>query len=77
MDLGQWWLHKFRATYATRCLRAGMDLETSRAQLGHKDIESLARYVRALKGEERARKVAEMFAATPTSTDANSAARPV
>jgi integrase len=77
MDPDQWWLHKFRATYATRCLRAGMDLETLRAQLGHRDIESLARYVRALKGEERARKVEDVFAAMPLGADANSRARPM
>jgi integrase len=54
-------LHKFRSTYATICLRKGMDLETLRAQLGHRDTESLRRYVVALKDELRARKVAEVF----------------
>lgn len=58
-------LHRFRANYATWCIRRGMDLETLRAQLGHKDTESLRRYVEALKGEERAAKVAEVFAVKP------------
>jgi len=63
MDPREFWLHKFRATYATHCLRAGMDLETLRKQLGHRDVESLRRYLEALKGEECAKKVAEIFAA--------------
>jgi integrase len=63
MDPREFWLHKFRATYATHCLRAGMDLETLRKQLGHRDVESLRRYLEALKSEECAKKVAEIFAA--------------
>jgi hypothetical protein len=39
-----------------------MDLETLRCQLGHRDTESLRRYVKALQDEERAKKVAEVFA---------------
>ena len=62
MDPDRFWLHKFRATYATHCLRKGMDLETLRAQLGHRDTESLRRYIEALRGEHRAKKVAEVFA---------------
>ena len=63
MDQDKFWLHKFRATYATHCLREGMDLETLRKQLGHRDVESLRRYLEALKGEECMKKVAEIFAA--------------
>jgi integrase/recombinase XerD len=33
------WLHKFRATFATRCLWAGVDLRTVQLWLGHSDIE--------------------------------------
>jgi integrase len=58
-------LHRFRANYATWCLRRGMDLETLRAQLGHRDTESLRRYIEALKAEDRAAKVAEVFAVKP------------
>jgi integrase len=54
-------LHRFRANYATWCLRRGMDLETLRAQLGHHDTESLRRCLEALKSEQRAAKVAEVF----------------
>jgi integrase len=69
MDADRFWLHKFRATYATHCLRKGMDLETLRAQLGHRDTESLRRYIEALKGEERAKKVAEVFAEATIATE--------
>ncbi len=69
MDADRFWLHKFRASYATHCLRKGMDLETLRAQLGHRDTESLRRYVEALKGEERAKKIAEVFAETRTAAE--------
>ena len=31
LDPERAWLHKFRSTYATLCLRKGMDLETLRA----------------------------------------------
>jgi integrase len=65
MGADGWWLHKFRATYATFCLRRGMDLETLRAQLGHKDTESLRRYITAMKDRERARKIAEVFSQQP------------
>jgi len=58
-------LHRFRANYATWCLRRGMDLETLRAQLGHHDTESLRRYLEALKSEQRAVKVAEVFSVKP------------
>ena len=34
------WLHKFRATFATWSLWAGVDLRTVQLWLGHKDIES-------------------------------------
>jgi len=54
-------LHRFRANYATWCLRRGMDLETLRAQLGHHDTESLRRYLEALKSDQRAAKLAGVF----------------
>ena len=75
MDQDKFWLHKFRATYATHCLREGMDLETLRKQLGHRDVESLRRYLEALKGEECMKKVAEIFAAwTPAQEPARQGA---
>jgi integrase len=65
LDPKEFWLHKFRTNYATWCLRRGMDLETLRKQLGHRDMESLQRYVAALGAENRAVKVAEVFAVKP------------
>jgi len=65
MDPDNFWLHKFRSSYATHCLRRGMDLETLRDQLGHRDTESLRRYIQALKDEQRAVKVAEVFVVRP------------
>jgi len=40
------WLHKWRSTYATHCLRNGMDLATLRDPMGHKDLKNIERYLR-------------------------------
>lgn len=45
------WLHKFRATFATKHLQAGVDLKTVQTWLGHHDIESTMRYLTPAKGE--------------------------
>lgn len=37
--------HRFRATYATRLLQAGVDLKTVQKLLGHKNLESTMRYL--------------------------------
>jgi integrase len=42
----RWFLHKFRATFCTTLLRAGMDLRTAQRLMGHSDIESTMRYLR-------------------------------
>jgi integrase len=39
LDADNFWLHKFRATFATRCLWAGVDLRTVQQWLGHSDME--------------------------------------
>jgi integrase len=65
LDPKEFWLHKFRANYATWCLRRGMDMETLRKQLGHRNMESLHRYVTALEAENLATKVAGVFAVKP------------
>jgi integrase/recombinase XerD len=46
LDPDNFWLHKFRATFATRCLWAGVDLRTVQLWLGHRDIESTMRYLK-------------------------------
>jgi integrase len=58
-------LHRFRANFATHCLREGMDLETLRSQMGHRDTESLRAYVEATKGGERAKRVAKVWSGQP------------
>jgi integrase/recombinase XerD len=40
------WLHKFRATFATRHLWGGVDLRTVQSWLGHKDMVSTMRYLK-------------------------------
>jgi integrase len=42
------WLHKFRANYATTLLRAGVDIRTVAAQLGHKSLAPTMRYLALL-----------------------------
>jgi integrase/recombinase XerD len=40
------WLHKFRSTFATRALWAGVDVRTVQAWMGHTDLASTMRYLR-------------------------------
>jgi integrase/recombinase XerD len=56
------WLHKFRATFATRCLWAGVDLRTVQQWLGHSDMESTMRYLKPSRSQEVSAKVNEIFA---------------
>jgi integrase/recombinase XerD len=42
-------MHAFRAVYATRLLRNGVDIYTIQKFLGHADIETTIRYLRAVK----------------------------
>jgi integrase/recombinase XerD len=46
LDADGFWLHKFRSTFATRNLWAGVDLRTVQAWLGHSDMESTMRYLK-------------------------------
>lgn len=56
------WLHKFRATFATWHLWAGVDLRTVQLWLGHTDIESTMRYLKPSRSEEVRVKVNATFA---------------
>jgi len=56
------WLHKFRATFATRCLWAGVDLRTVQHWLGHSDMESTMRYLKPSRSQHVRNKVNEIFA---------------
>ncbi len=55
------WLHKFRATFATRALWAGVDLRTVQSWMGHTDLESTMRYLKPNRGEAVREKVNAMF----------------
>ncbi len=56
------WLHKFRATFATWSLWAGVDLRTVQQWLGHSDIESTMRYLKPSRSQQVRQKVNEIFA---------------
>jgi integrase len=56
------WLHKFRATFATMHLRAGVDLRTVQVWLGHRDLESTMRYLKPARGKGVREKVNATFA---------------
>ena len=43
---GDYFLHKFRATFATWHLWAGVDIRTVQAWLGHEDLASTMRYLK-------------------------------
>lgn len=55
------WLHKFRATFATMHLHAGVDLRTVQLWLGHKDLESTMRYLKPARGKAVREKVNNTF----------------
>jgi integrase/recombinase XerD len=62
LDDDNFWLHKFRATFATRCLWAGVDLRTVQQWLGHSDMESTMRYLKPSRSQQTREKVNEIFA---------------
>jgi integrase/recombinase XerD len=62
LDKEDFWLHKFRATFATRCLWAGVDLRTVQQWLGHSDMESTMRYLKPSRSAKVRDKVNEIFA---------------
>jgi len=55
------WLHKFRATFATWSLWACVDLRTVQHWLGHSDIESTMRYLKPSRSQQTRAKVNEIF----------------
>ena len=61
LDQDNFWLHKFRATFATRCLWAGVDLRTVQQWLGHSDMESTMRYLKPSRSQKVRDKVNEIF----------------
>ena len=55
------WLHKFRSTFATRCLWAGVDIRTVQQWLGHSDMESTMRYLKPARNQAVQEKVNGFF----------------
>lgn len=62
LDKDNFWLHKFRATFATWWLWAGVDLRTVQQWLGHSDIESTMRYLKPSRSQHVRDRVNEIFA---------------
>lgn len=62
LDEREFWLHKFRATFATWHLWSGVDLRTVQQWLGHSDMESTMRYLKPSREEKMRLKVNETFA---------------
>ncbi len=61
LDKDNFWLHKFRATFATWSLWAGVDLRTVQHWLGHTDMESTMRYLKPSRSQHVRDKVNEIF----------------
>jgi len=56
-ECGRWYLHKFRATYTTSLLRAGIDVRTVMTYTGHADMETVLRYLSSAEGTETQNKI--------------------
>jgi integrase/recombinase XerD len=61
LNKDNFWLHKFRATFATWSLWAGVDLRTVQQWLGHSDMESTMRYLKPSRSQHVRDKVNEIF----------------
>ncbi len=61
LDTENFWLHKFRATFATWSLWAGVDLRTVQQWLGHSDMENTMRYLKPSRSQQVREKVNEIF----------------
>jgi integrase/recombinase XerD len=61
LDPKNFWLHKFRATFATMHLRTGVDLVTLQSWMGHTDVASTMRYLQPAKGQAVRDKVEATF----------------
>lgn len=64
----RFWLHKFRATFATSHLRAGADVETVMDWMGQTELESILRYLVPARKHETRHIVDKTFTG-PTFTD--------
>jgi integrase/recombinase XerD len=62
MDPNAFWLHKFRASFATHALQGGIDLRTVQSWMGHTDLASTMRYLRPARGEKVQAQVEALWA---------------
>jgi integrase len=62
LKVDHFWLHKFRATFATWSLWGDVDLRTLQSWMGHTDLASTMRYLRPKSGDKLRDKVNEIFA---------------
>jgi integrase len=53
----RWYLHKFRATYTTNLLRAGIDVRTVMEYTGHEDMDTVLRYLSAAESKDTQQKI--------------------
>jgi integrase len=58
----RWFLHKFRATFATWASEKNVSVPTVKLWLGHSDTESTMRYLKPARGPLMREKVNEIFA---------------
>ncbi|HET7104207.1 MAG TPA: site-specific integrase [Terracidiphilus sp.] len=68
LNPNDFWLHKFRATFATTHLRAGVDLKTVMAWMGQTTMDSIIRYLKPARKDEVISKVNLSFTG-PTFAD--------
>ena len=58
LNLEDLWLHKFRATFTTTHLQAGVDLRTVMTWMGQTNLESIIRYLKPARNRTMIEKVA-------------------
>jgi integrase len=61
LDPDHFWLHKFRATFATMHLQAGVDLRTVMTWMGQTNLESVIRYLKPARNQVMREKVNTTF----------------
>lgn len=57
----EFWLHKFRATFASLALWCGIDLRTVQMWMGHSDLESTMRYLKPNRSQAVRQQVNRIF----------------
>lgn len=69
----RWYLHKWRATFATWALQRGVDIRTVQLMLGHTKIEMTERYLAPAEGPAAQARMNAVFAGLNTDQPATSA----